>query len=212
MQALEALTRDAKALANGEIVLSAPEAEVARQLQICNACRYCEGFCAVFPGVKADTLPELAQKLGLPVDTFTRTLDAYNAACRVGQFDHTTLDDCHTEGVAPAKTHWARPIDTGPFYGYALKPGVTFTYLGLHTDDTAAVRFNNQPSPNLFVAGEMMAGNVLGKGYTAGVGMSIGTAFGRIAGTQAALASKRPVAPVEHASNATKQGANHANA
>ena len=51
MQTLEALTRDAKALANGEIVLSAPEAEVARQLQICNACRYCEGFCAVFPAM-----------------------------------------------------------------------------------------------------------------------------------------------------------------
>jgi ferredoxin len=78
------------------------------------------------------------------------------------------------------------PSTPAPFYGYALKPGVTFTYLGLHTDDTAAVRFNNQPSPNLFVAGEMMAGNVLGKGYTAGVGMSIGTAFGRIAGTNAA--------------------------
>lgn len=28
-----------------------PEAEVARQLQICNACRYCEGFCAVFPAM-----------------------------------------------------------------------------------------------------------------------------------------------------------------
>ena len=148
----------------------------------------------VFPGVKADSLPELAQKLGLDVDTFMRTLDSYNAACRVGSFDHTALDDCHTEGVTPAKTHWARPIDTAPFYGYALKPGVTFTYLGLHTDDTAAVRFNNQPSDNLFVAGEMMAGNVLGKGYTAGVGMSIGTAFGRIAGTNAALASKRPTA------------------
>jgi ferredoxin len=49
--ALEALTRDARALANGEIVLSAPEAEVARQMQICNACRYCEGFCAVFPAM-----------------------------------------------------------------------------------------------------------------------------------------------------------------
>jgi tricarballylate dehydrogenase len=36
----------------------------------------------------------------------------------------------------------------------------------------------------------MMAGNVLGKGYTAGVGMSIGTAFGRIAGTQAAAAAR----------------------
>ncbi|MNT34569.1 tricarballylate dehydrogenase [compost metagenome] len=57
-------------------------------------------------------------------------------------------------------------------------------------DETAAVRFGGRPSPNLFVAGEMMAGNVLGKGYTAGVGMSIGTAFGRIAGTQAAKAAK----------------------
>ena len=151
----------------------------------------------VFPGVKADSLPELAQKLGLDVDTFIRTLDSYNAACRVGTFDHTALDDCHTEGVMPAKTHWARPIDTAPYYGYALKPGVTFTYLGLHTDDTAAVRFNDQPSPNLFVAGEMMAGNVLGKGYTAGVGMSIGTAFGRIAGTQAAKAARQQ--GVQHA-------------
>lgn len=52
------------------------------------------------------------------------------------------------------------------------------------------MRFGGRPSPNLFVAGEMMAGNVLGKGYTAGVGMSIGTAFGRIAGTQAARAAK----------------------
>ena len=51
MQSLEALTRDARALANGEIVLSAPESEVARQMQICNACRYCEGFCAVFPAM-----------------------------------------------------------------------------------------------------------------------------------------------------------------
>ena len=153
----------------------------------------------VFPGVKADTLPDLARQLGLDVDTFMQTLNGYNAACHVGTFDHTALDDCHTEGVTPAKTHWARPIDTGPFYGYALRPGITFTYLGLHTDDTAAVRFNNRPSDNLFVAGEMMAGNVLGKGYTAGVGMSIGTAFGRIAGTQAAKA-------------ALKQGAQHANA
>ena len=107
------------------------------------------------------------------------------------RFDHTALDDCRTEGLAPAKTHWARPIDTPPFYGYALRPGITFTYLGLKVDETAAVHFGGVPSPNLFVAGEMMAGNVLGKGYTAGVGMAIGTAFGRIAGTQAARAAAR---------------------
>lgn len=144
----------------------------------------------VFPGVKADTLPELARKLGLDEATFLRTINDYNAACRVGKFDHTTLDDCHTEGVTPAKTHWARPIDTAPFFGYALRPGITFTYLGLKVNEESAVHFDGKPSKNLFVAGEMMAGNVLGKGYTAGVGMAIGTAFGRIAGTQAARAAK----------------------
>lgn len=145
----------------------------------------------VFPGTVADTLPELARKLGLPEAAFVETVGAYNAACRVGRFDHTALDDCHTEGLAPAKTHWARPIDTPPYYGYALRPGITFTYLGLRVNDQSAVHFGGRPSPNLFVAGEMMAGNVLGKGYTAGVGMAIGTAFGRIAGTQAALAASK---------------------
>jgi tricarballylate dehydrogenase len=142
----------------------------------------------VFPGTRADSLPELARALGLPEAAFVRTVAEYNAACCVGTFDHTQLDDCHTEGLAPAKTHWALPIDRPPFAAYAVRPGVTFTYLGLKTDETAAVHFAGRPSPNLFVAGEMMAGNVLGKGYTAGVGMSIGTAFGRIAGASAAAA------------------------
>lgn len=53
MQQLETLTREAAALATGTgaLPLSASEAEVARQMQICNACRYCEGFCAVFPAM-----------------------------------------------------------------------------------------------------------------------------------------------------------------
>ncbi|MND20399.1 Fumarate reductase flavoprotein subunit precursor [compost metagenome] len=143
----------------------------------------------VFPGATADSLEELAGLLGLPVQAFLETVHAYNRACQVGTFDHTRLDDCHTVGLEPVKSHWARPIDTPPYYGYPLRPGVTFTYLGLRTDETAAVHFDGRPSPNLFVAGEMMAGNVLGKGYTAGVGMSIGTAFGRIAGTSAAAAA-----------------------
>lgn len=143
----------------------------------------------VFPGVQADSLPELARKLGLPEPTCMATLDAYNAACRVGTFDHTALDDCHTEGLSPAKTHWALPLDTGPYYGYALRPGITFTYLGLKVNAQSAVHFGGVPSANLYVAGEMMAGNVLGQGYTAGVGMSIGTAFGRIAGAEAARAA-----------------------
>jgi tricarballylate dehydrogenase len=153
----------------------------------------------VFPGEKADTLDELAIKLGLDPKALQETVTTYNAACRVGTFDHTILDDCHTEGLEPAKTHWALPIDTGPFYGYAVRPGVTFTYLGLKTDETAAVRFNGVPSSNLFVAGEMMAGNVLGKGYAAGIGMAIGTVFGRIAGAEAAKALKNQSLKAEYA-------------
>ena len=163
----------------------------------------------VFPGVKTDTLPELAQQLGLDPARFMKTIDDFNAACRVGNFDHTVLDDCHTEGLAPVKSHWARPIDTPPFYGYALRPGITFTYLGLKSDETAAVYFDGVPSDNLFVAGEMMAGNVLGKGYTAGVGMSIGTAFGRIAGTSAAAAS---ATTKDRINNAFQTGDSHATA
>ena len=155
----------------------------------------------VFPGIRADSLPELAARLGLDEAAFMQTLNTYNAACRGSGFDHTTLDGCHTEGLAPAKTHWARPLDTAPFHGYALRPGITFTYLGLKVHAQAQAHFGGQPSDNLFVAGEMMAGNVLGKGYTAGVGMSIGTAFGRIAGTQAARAAL-----------AATQGARHATA
>jgi tricarballylate dehydrogenase len=144
----------------------------------------------VFRGAKADTLQDLARQLGVPEAAFLKTVADYNAACRVGTFDHAVLDDCHTEGLTPAKTHWARPIDTAPFYGYTLKPGVTFTYLGVKVDDKARVHFGGRPSPNLFAAGEVMAGNVLGKGYTAGVGMTIGTVFGRIAGASAAASGE----------------------
>lgn len=144
----------------------------------------------VFPGNKADTLPELARQLGLDEARFVDTIQRYNAACQAGQFDHTVLDNCHTDGLTPPKSHWALPLDTPPYYGYALRPGITFTYLGLKTNADAAVHFAGQPSPNLFVAGEMMAGNVLGKGYVAGIGMAIGTAFGRIAGSRAAQAAQ----------------------
>ena len=144
----------------------------------------------VFEGARADTLEALAARLGLPVEPFVATVRAFNAACRAGTFDHAVLDDCRTEGLTPAKTHWARPIDTPPFFGYTLRPGVTFTYLGLKVDALGAVHFGGAPSANLFAAGEVMAGNVLGQGYTAGVGMTIGTVFGRIAGASAAAAAE----------------------
>ncbi|MHA3115630.1 FAD-dependent tricarballylate dehydrogenase TcuA [Acinetobacter sp. ANC 4635] len=147
----------------------------------------------VFEGRKANTIRELAALINLDPDALEKTVNDFNQACVAGEFNHTILDDCHTENLSPAKTHWAVPLDSPPYYAYALKPGITFTYLGMKVEKDAAVRFNQVPSPNLYVAGEMMAGNVLGQGYTAGVGMSIGTTFGRIAGKNAALSAlKKP--------------------
>ena len=106
---------------------------------------------------------------------------------RPGCFDHTRLDDCRTEGLEPPKSHWARTLDEPPFYGYPLRPGITFTYLGVAVDQRARVFMaDDRPAASLFAAGEIMAGNVLGQGYLGGIGMTIGTVFGRIAGEEAA--------------------------
>jgi tricarballylate dehydrogenase len=141
----------------------------------------------VFPPVKAATTRELAVSLGLDPAALEQTVTKFNAAVRPGTFDHTVLDDCATDGLAPPKTHWARPLDMPPFFAYPLRPGITFTYLGVAVDEHARVIMDDgRAAHNIFAAGEIMAGNVLGKGYLAGIGMAIGTAFGRIAGEEAA--------------------------
>ncbi|MDJ0824596.1 MAG: FAD-dependent tricarballylate dehydrogenase TcuA [Rhodobacter sp.] len=141
---------------------------------------------SVFPPASADTIGGLAQQLGLPGSELEATVAAFNAACRPGVFHPTERDGLATDGLEPPKTNWARPIDTPPFYGYALRPGVTFTYLGLKVDATARVQGPEGPVDNLWAAGEIMAGSILGQGYLAGFGMTIGTVFGRIAGKEAA--------------------------
>jgi tricarballylate dehydrogenase len=141
----------------------------------------------VFPPYKAQTLRELALILKLDPAALEKTVAQFNAAVRPGTFDHTIFDDCATSGLTPPKTHWARVIDTAPFYAYPLRPGLTFTYLGVTVDEKARMILQDGTAcENIFAAGEIMAGNVLGKGYIAGIGMSIGTTFGRIAGEEAA--------------------------
>ena len=142
---------------------------------------------SVFPPVKADTIEELAEKMDLPVAKMRETIDQFNAACQDGPFEPFELDGLATKGIEPVKTNWARPITEPPFYGYSLRPGVTFTYLGLKVDENAQVQTTEaKPMENLWAAGETMAGSILGQGYLAGFGMTIGTVFGRIAGREAA--------------------------
>jgi tricarballylate dehydrogenase len=142
---------------------------------------------SIFPAIEADSIAGLGDKLGISGRTLEATVNRFNAAVRPGTFDHAVLDDCRTEGLAPPKSHWARRIEQAPFYGYPLRPGITFTYLGVKVGADARMRMlNGKPSANMFAAGEIMAGNVLGKGYLAGIGMTIGAVFGRIAGGEAA--------------------------
>lgn len=142
---------------------------------------------SVFPAVQANSIEDLALQLGLNSRTVADTVRDYNSHVRDGKFDTSILDDCRTEGLSPEKNHWARRIETPPFFGYPLRPGITFTYMGVKVDRDARITMNDgKPSENLFAAGEIMAGNILGKGYLAGIGMSIGTVFGRISGREAA--------------------------
>ena len=142
---------------------------------------------SLFPPIQAGSIAELAGKFELDPNVLEKTIGDFNAAVRPGTFDHTILDDCRTEGLTPPKTHWARKIETPPFYAYPVRPGITFTYLGTRVNKQARMLMaGGKPAANMFAAGEIMAGNVLGRGYAAGIGMTIGSVFGRIAGREAA--------------------------
>jgi tricarballylate dehydrogenase len=141
----------------------------------------------LFPPIAGATIAELAGKLGLEPAALEKTVTEFNAAVQPGTFDHTILDDCRTAGITPPKTHWARRIETPPHLAYPVRPGITFTYLGTRVNrQSRMVMKDGKPSANMFAAGEIMAGNVLGKGYAAGIGMTIGSVFGRVAGREAA--------------------------
>ena len=142
---------------------------------------------SLFPPIAAATVRELAGTLGLDPEALAATVDGFNAAVRPGTFDDKILDDCRTEGLSPPKSHWARRIETAPFYAYPVRPGITFTYLGTRVNQEARMLMRDgRPAANMFAAGEIMAGNVLGQGYAAGIGMTIGSVFGRVAGREAA--------------------------
>ncbi len=140
---------------------------------------------SVFSPIEAGSIRDMAARLKLDPAALDDTVQAFNAATRPGSFDPAALDGCATEGIEPAKSHWARPLDTPPFYAYPLRPGITFTYLSLAVNRRAQVIMQGgAPAENIFAAGEIMSGNILGQGYMAGFGMTIGTVFGRIAGKE----------------------------
>ncbi len=143
----------------------------------------------LFTPYQADSPEGLAAALGLPQDHLGETLREYNrAAAGNTHVRMDVLDGVRARGLEPPKSNWALPIDRPPYYGIPLRPGITFTYMGVAIDATARVLDRSgRPFGNLYAAGEIMSGNILTTGYLGGVGLTIGTVFGRLAGTEAAL-------------------------
>lgn len=137
----------------------------------------------------AETIGELADKLGIDRVGLDRTVDAFNGAVQPGEFDPTRLDDKRTEGIEPPKSNWALPLDKPPFTGYAVTCGITFTFGGLRIDREARVLDREgRPIRGLYAAGELVGGLFWGN-YAGGSGLMAGSVFGRIAGRNAAEAA-----------------------
>ena len=133
----------------------------------------------------ANTLEELAEGLEMDPKGLARTIAAFNAACRAGNYNPSVLDGVRTEGIEPPKSNWALPIDKPPFTGFMVTCGITFTFGGLRIDRSAAVLdTGGQRMPGLFAAGELVGGIFYGN-YLGGAGLMSGSVFGRQAGRSA---------------------------
>lgn len=143
---------------------------------------------SVFAPVKASSIGNLATQLDIGSVGLEETVASFNQSVTAGNgYDLSRLDGNRTVGIDPPKSNWALPLLHPPYYAYPVRPGITFTYSGLSVDDrTRVIDHNDLPFDGVFAAGEAMAGNILNNGYLAGIGMTIGTVFGRIAGQEAA--------------------------
>jgi tricarballylate dehydrogenase len=139
--------------------------------------------------VRADSIAELAAKLGLDPTATAMTIRDFNGA--IDASADLPLNERATNGLIPPKTRAAVALTTPPFAAYPLRPGITFTHFGVAVDDRLrVVRNDSTVMQNVFAAGMIMAANVLADGYLAGLGVTLATVFGRLAGEAAARATQ----------------------
>ncbi|KAF2158672.1 hypothetical protein M409DRAFT_71525 [Zasmidium cellare ATCC 36951] len=138
--------------------------------------------------IEANTISGLAEKLGIEPSSLNKTVDDFNAAVpdESTPFHPYQKDGrCTKEGLSPKKSHWAQKIDKPPFVAYEVTVGITFTFGGIKTDQSACV-MNNEGNvmPGLYAAGEMTGGFYFG--YAAGASLLRSAVYARIAGEHAA--------------------------
>ncbi|MFY9636802.1 MAG: FAD-dependent tricarballylate dehydrogenase TcuA [Cellulosimicrobium cellulans] len=140
------------------------------------------------PGISvevADTIEDLAAKIGLDPESLSKTVtDFNNSIDRSVPFD-PTIKDGRKAATKPVKSNWAAPIETGPFYAYGVTCGITFTFGGIKSDTHGRVLdAGGKHLEGLFVAGEMLGG-LFSTNYPGGTGLAAGCVFGRRAGVLA---------------------------
>lgn len=142
---------------------------------------------SVFPPARAASIGELAVEPGLSAERPREAARCFNAACGGGSAFHPDrLDGVRAADLDPPKSDWALPVAEPLFFGCPLRPGAAFTSLGPKVDGRARCISAAGPMRNLRAVGETMPWSILGQGCMAGFGMALGTAFGRIAGREAA--------------------------
>ena len=134
---------------------------------------------------ESDTIPGLADALGIDRQNFIDTVQSFNAAVTEGEFNPAVLDGKGTTGIEPPKSNWAQRLDSPPFIGYAVTCGITFTFGGLKiSPDAGVLDTEDAPIPGLYAAGELVGG-LFYYNYAGGSGLMAGSVFGRIAGAKA---------------------------
>lgn len=137
------------------------------------------------PAIEAATLAELAGKLEIPNSMLAATVAAFNKACVPGKFDPKKVDGLATQGIYPAKSNWARTVETGPFKAYPIVSSIVFTFGGLKVNASAqVVNTDGDVIPGLYAAGETMG--TYYNAYTGATSVLKGAVFGRISGLDAA--------------------------
>ena len=135
--------------------------------------------------VTADTVRELADRLGIPAEALERTVEEFNDAVVDGPFNPEKRDGKHTDGIDPPKSNWALRLEQPPFEAFPVRCAITFTFGGVLVD--AAGRMLDDSGAvieGLYAAGEMVGG-LFFDNYPGGAGLMSGATFGRLAGSDA---------------------------
>lgn len=129
-------------------------------------------------GIAADTIEELAEGMGLPVDVVTAEIERYNELCEKGHDDDFGKD-----------ARRLNPVNTPPFYAYPFGSAGMLVLMGGLECNKKLQPYNDEGEPieNLYVAGNTMGGRYLVEYPVTVAGISLGEAltFGRLAGMNA---------------------------